>query len=292
MEIVEEELFALYKKRLIEIFKFFISFCKEKNLTWCCCGGTMIGAVRHQGIIPWDDDIDVFMPREDYNRIIKYTKELRARGFDVISIQNMKGGPITAKFVDARTTLWEYKEIPFSSGIYIDLFPLDLISKSPDEFLKTYKKFYFYETIYQLSLMRFSLVDFVKRVSQKDKTFVIKNIISIFVPKFISGFVRKKMLRMDDHFNEKDGTNMGCYHGSYWEKDYYEKEWFDSFIEVDFYDFKVYLPIGYDKYLEKIYGNYMQLPPIEKQKTHHYHYYLNFEEHLTIEEIKHKKIES
>ena len=286
MEVVDSVIMTKYKERLIEVFKAFIDFCDEKGLSWCCCGGTLIGAVRHHGIIPWDDDIDVFMPREDYDKIINYSKELRERGYDVVSMQNTENGPITAKFIDSNTTLWEFKEVPYSCGVYVDLFPLDSTNQSQKEFSNLYNKFYFYEMAYQLSLMRISIVDLFKRISQKDKAFVIKNLLALFVPRFLSSSIRKKLLMMDGSFNIEGGSNYCCYHGSYAGKDYYEKEWFSHFIQTDFCDFKVFIPVGYDEYLSRLYGSYMQLPPVEKQVTHHYHYFLDLNRHYTIEEIK------
>lgn len=283
--LVEDEV-KLYKERLIEVFKSFISFCAENNLKWCCCGGTMIGVVRHQDIIPWDDDIDIFMPREDYNRILSMSSELRKKGYDVVSIRNNECGPIPAKFYDCNTTLWEIKEIPFSYGVYIDLFPLDQTDDTQRTFKHDFRKFYIRETLYQLSLIKFSWDDFMTRVREGDRNFALKSILSIFVPGFLQKNIRKSILKLDDRLNKGVGTHYGCYHGDYWEKDYYDKMWFDDMVVMPFHGFEVFMPKGYDNYLRRVYGNYMQLPPKEKQITHHYHYYMNLERHYTIEEIK------
>ena len=74
-----------YREHLFRVLKFFISFCENYRLTYCCAAGTMLGAVRHHDIIPWDDDIDVFMPRKDYETLLSLASEIAKEGFGLIS---------------------------------------------------------------------------------------------------------------------------------------------------------------------------------------------------------------
>ena len=173
MEFLDETQAIAYKQHLLAMFRKFINLCDENNLQWCCAGGTLLGAVRHKGFIPWDDDIDVFMPRKDYNRLLELDKALWSDGYGVVSIHNHDKGATFAKFWDRNTTLWELDEIPFVYGTYIDVFPLDNTDLSKEQFLREYKKRRALILLYQLSQMRVSFSVFIRRIKQGDRKFII-----------------------------------------------------------------------------------------------------------------------
>ena len=111
---------------LVEVFSTFISFCTRHQLRYFCAGGTAIGAVRHQGMIPWDDDIDVCMPRPDYERFRKLWHEQPVEDYELIGPESDDAYPLPSlKLCNAHTTLVEFAEIPYLTGLYIDIFPVD-----------------------------------------------------------------------------------------------------------------------------------------------------------------------
>lgn len=289
MEVIEQSTNEKYKIKLLELFQKFIIFCEDYSLNYFCTGGTMLGAVRHHGFIPWDDDIDLFMMRKDYNRLISLQDELNKRGLGLEGVQCNNKYAVFLKIWDKNTTLWEIEEIPFVYGVYIDIFPLDYSDDTVSEFREKYKKRRNLFLLYQLSQMKFSFHSLRNRLKQKDYKFIVKGLISLFVPCQSRNIIRKLILRDDAKKQKGNGQYLASYYGDYWEREYLKREWFEDFILVDFENLKVKIPIGYDGYLSQIYHDYKKLPPKEKQITHHYHFFLDLNRHLTLKEIKQLK---
>lgn len=286
MEYLDKNTAEKYKSCLIRLFERFIAFCDDNSICYYCAGGTTIGAIRHHGFIPWDDDIDLFMMRKDYNRLLKLKKELQARGIGLEGIQCSNQFAVFLKIWDINTAMWELEEIPFVYGVFIDIFPLDYTDDSPELFLKKYKKRRRLCLYYQLSLMRFSISTFLCRLRQKDYKFVTKGLLSLFFPNWISGRIRNRILKEDVKEQKDFGAYLASYYGDYWEREYYKAEWFKDYKLVDFESLKVKIPVGYHEYLTQNYHDYMKLPPLEKQVSHHYHYYLNLDKGMTIDEVR------
>lgn len=275
-----------YRKILFDTFEAFIKTCETYNLRYFCAGGTVLGAVRHQNIIPWDDDIDVFMPREDYMKIIGLDSEIKKTGFSVISAYNSNQFATFAKFYNTNTTLWELKEIPFVYGVYIDIFPLDESDDSLDVFLKKYKKLRNAQRYYQLSQMRFSINDVREYWIHGDKKYFYKGLLATFLPRFMTGYFRRKILSCEKLFMGQTGKKMVCPYGEYFKKEYQEKKWYDDYAIAHLGELKVRIPIGFEDFLRYVYGDYMKLPPVEKRVSHHYHYYVDLEKGMTLEDVR------
>jgi len=112
--------------RLLEILKVIDQVCREHHLTYYLLAGTMLGAVRHGGFIPWDDDADVGMPRTDYDQFVAHADEWLPDGFELVSGGKTKGYPYPfARVQDARSTYIMHRSYDFVGGLPIDLFPLD-----------------------------------------------------------------------------------------------------------------------------------------------------------------------
>ena len=113
-----------YKDKLIETFAAFDRFCREHDIKYYAAYGTLIGAVRHKGLIPWDDDVDVYMLRKDYEKFCSFKGKIDDH-YDVMDINDENYWLLSlAKFVDTDTTLWEFKDLPLVLGVYVDVFPL------------------------------------------------------------------------------------------------------------------------------------------------------------------------
>lgn len=282
-QIIDEE---KYKMHLFRILKFFISFCKDHNLTYCCATGTMLGAVRHHNIIPWDDDIDVFMPRKDYEQLLAIAHEMEGDGFKVISAKNSSSFATFAKIYCKDTTLWEIESVPFVYGVYIDIFPLDETSITKAEFINKYRYFRNLFRKYQLSQMRFSPKRIIAHIKEKDKKMAIKELLSIMFPTWLAGYYRKKIIKFEAERSLEHGDHLVSYYGDYWDREYFDKLWFECYEDMPFSDFTVKVPSGYHEYLTNVYGDYMKYPPVEKRISHHYHYYLNMDKSMTLNEVR------
>lgn len=114
------------QSRLLDILIAFDKVCREHNLRYCICGGTLLGAVRHGGFIPWDDDLDCSMPRPDYERFIAHCREWLPEHLEFVCAENDPLYPLPfGKIQDARTTLIERRHLYYLGGCYIDIFPFD-----------------------------------------------------------------------------------------------------------------------------------------------------------------------
>lgn len=272
-----------FKKQILYVFKYTVSFLEQHNLHYVACGGTVLGAVRHKDFIPWDDDIDIYMPRADYERLLDMKQEVRRDGFDVLSLRDEGYYLPFAKISDRNTTLLEEEQFPFIMGVYVDIFPLDNFNCSDTELTaiqrKSLKKFWPYLKSVSHIRKRDFWKDLIKgdfeRAQYKVEAFCYhpfsKSLLNVF-------------LRYQDWYSSFDGNKTVCV--TQWPGKIFKREWFEDTIEQPFGDTTVIIPRDYDKYLTCLYGDYMTLPPIEQRVSGHNHYYLNFDEGLTLEEVK------
>ena len=120
------------QRRIVEILKAVDETCRRHGLRYYITAGTMLGAVRHGGFIPWDDDLDICMPRPDYDRLRKHSNEWLPAPFEMKCAENDPLSPLPfAKIQDASTTLIERPHLPYLGGIYIDVFPIDGVPENP-----------------------------------------------------------------------------------------------------------------------------------------------------------------
>lgn len=278
-----------YKEILFKTFKYLIDYLESNNYKWFAGYGTCLGAVRHKGIIPWDDDIDILMPRNDYNRFLNSYKD--NKDYYTISFDKDPNYPFAfAKFCDGNTTILETNGINITFGIYIDIFPLDFFAEPYDNILYHKLK---YDKLYRL-FERSQNSYYFDYVFKMLKGFRVLNCIAI--AKDIVYFKHKK----EEYYKElkviesKSTDNHTDYivalPSVYKGKDIFKSEWFDESIIVPFEDFSVRIPKNYEVYLKHVYGDYMTPPPIEKQVTKHSHVYDNLGMRLSVSESRKRVI--
>lgn len=256
------------KKYELEILKSFASFCDKKDLRYFLCGGTLLGAVRHKGFIPWDDDIDVFMPRPDFEKFIELTGHSPiSKNYETCffrGCQNILSLPF-AKICDKRTVVFEKdKSKDEYRGLWIDVFPIDAYStkKLANKIFALRKKFW-------VNLCFAFTLDLKKT---KLKNAFIKKIIFKILGK--EGAF-KKMERVCRKYDFNKSKNVGVtVITQYGNREIMPKEALlpDSPVTFEGMEFKA--PHNPDFYLKSLYGDYMQLPPEEKRRTHGLEAYL------------------
>lgn len=250
------------KKVQLDILKEIARFCEENNLRYFLTYGTLIGAVRHKGYIPWDDDIDIFMPREDYEKLIKtYNSNRKNEYCELISPLEKRSRHPFVKIIDTRTEKIEfgveYTHLPL--GVDIDVFPLDVALSDEEKFDNTYKKMKKLYHYMSFSIMKRGGRPLVKRM-----------ILALFQFVFPKVYFQKRIDRIIKSMSSKKTeyvSDVSC--GFVGNGIRFRSEWFSDSCDVDFESLRFKAPIGYDEMLTLIYGDYMTPPPKDECVTHH-----------------------
>ena len=238
------------------------SFCKKNNKQYCLAYGTLLGAVRHKGFIPWDDDIDVTMPREDYNWMIQNYNKLNPNGrYRLIAPTMPEAKHSFVKIIDTYTVKIE-PGMDYSQGflgIDLDIFPLDGQPEKEKDFDKWFSQ-----------LMKIYKYFGICLLEAKGS---LKRRIGVPVIRILTGnrrYLLRKAAKLHSKYPYHSSEYVGSVECAFVNRgDRFEKKCFDKCIEADFEGYKFPIPAEYDKVLTSIYGNYMQLPPEEKRVTHH-----------------------
>lgn len=249
------------KNLLLNILKEIDEFCSKNNLTYFLAYGTLLGAVRHKGFIPWDDDIDICMPRPDYEKFISSFMEKHGR-YVVKSFEKDKEYPyFFAKVHDKNTLLKTKTTFDGKMGLYVDIFPIDALPSNITLQKRYMRKFNFYRNLYTLKAMKFD----------KNRS-LFKNII-LFISRFVTSifplsFLIKKIDKISRtyKYNDYDFVSISATSD---QRLILNKDLFASSIRIEFEGIDVAAPIGYIEILKKNYGDYLKLPPVEKQVSNH-----------------------
>lgn len=248
----------------LKILDCIVDYCDTHGLRYFLAGGTLLGAVRHEGYIPWDDDIDLSMPRPDY---IKFCKNFNAKScYKVLEIGKTKNFHYsfvkvvdTSTFVDENKDFWDICE---DLGVCVDIFPIDGL---PDNKIFHYfwiKLFNFYS--WNLSKSELPLPPKAK-LSKK-----IKRIIKIILAHFPSKkLLYRLMCRILQIYSFDKSNFIASTFGVADTKEICPKDDFGTFVFKKYEGRTLKCPIGYDNYLRNLYGDYMKLPPIEERVPNH-----------------------
>lgn len=275
-----------FKRKLLETYDFTSSFLNQNNLQWWACGGTAIGAVRHKGLIPWDDDIDICMLRCDYERLIQLRDKILERGYDLISYQNNLNSNIFLKISNRSTSLVDEESEPFDTGVFIDIFPIDYFDGNEDEFYRIYKSLHKNAKLYCFSCSIPSFSSIINNIKKGDFTKAFKRLVRLFIPAIVRTRTRQRIEKWNKEYSAKDsGKYLVSFLGSYGRKEFFSKDWFDGYEILEYEGRKIRLFHNYKNYLTKVYGDYMTPPPVIPDSTH-LQYYVNLKEHIDFNEIK------
>ena len=247
-----------------KILETFDLFCSKKEICYYLAYGTLLGAIRHDGFIPWDDDIDVLIPRKDYEKLLKEEYIDSDRRYRIIGSHNIDNWPYAfAKCIDTQTELLETDFNSGAIGVYIDLFPLDGL---PNGRLmqKMHMKWVYFWHYMLITLQKKEL-----KGSSKIRT-IIKHIVypltsKIGVKKLVA-IINKNGKRYPFSESKYVASQMVSVYGM---RECMNAEWFADRERHKFENFDVWIPSGYDSILKSLYREYMKLPPEEKRITHH-----------------------
>lgn len=230
---------------LIEIYKVFAAICDKHHLRYYACGGTALGAVRHKGFIPWDDDLDIFMPRADYGRFVEIAQSELPKGYSWQSIENdanyeLPFGKIWNDDAELTCSVRQKSKLSIDHGIFIDVLPLDGLPSG------------------RVSLFLWLAIRSIWRHlprclngSQKSR---------IWYQRFVSAIDFDRAAKVEDSKESAKRLRRTAW----------TPATFGEPVWMDFDSVKMPLPHDWDEYLRGMIGeDYMQLPPIEKRKPSH-----------------------
>lgn len=249
---------------LLDLLKFFDQFCQEHDMTYFLAGGTLLGAIRHKGFIPWDDDADIIMPRKDYNKLISLAHKLPDfLELKALEIDNKWEYAFT-KINDTRTYIDDDYRVA-QHGLFLDIFPIDSVPE------KTFSQKFLVKRMKLLDVFRGA--ESKKKFKPEEKFIFIKKMIAKYARRKGANHFARKMDQLAKITNERQidsslkGVSVSTIYGV---REFLPSSTFSEAIYVEFEDAKLSIPKNYKVYLESLYADYMQLPPLEKQKGDHY----------------------
>jgi lipopolysaccharide cholinephosphotransferase len=245
--------------------KHFVSFCQDHDLLCYLCGGGLIGTIRHHGFIPWDDDLDFFMPRRDYQKLIDlWDRENQDKHFHLlISSPNFRDHNNFVTIRDDRTALIKpyQQDLDIVHGVNLDIFPLDGCPEGRWQ----RKKQIFCAMLHSLYRTETVPVNHGKIIELCGRTALAlvpseKCRIKIWM------WAERKMSQYS--FAQCKYATELCAGPAYWHN-VYQRDWFASSLMMPFEDTKMPVPVGYDPYLRMAFGDYMKLPKEEDRHPQH-----------------------
>lgn len=249
------------KKIQLGILRKIKTFCEQNNIKFYMAYGSLIGTIRHKGFIPWDDDIDVWMPRNDYNQFIKKFNE------DSLEYE--------VKFPGCKGWIYTYGKVIYKNsrliegdntviGINVDIFPIDNLPNSKWKMKLMFKTVEFFHHMYDLKSSSFSSLRSLKWYKCISYS-ILKGIFSVFSFHIINSFI-DMLAKCEKNANSEW---VGVLVDHYLLEQKFLRSEFDGLIMAEFEDLDLPIPTGYDSILRSLYGDYMKLPPPEERVTHH-----------------------
>lgn len=253
------------QKKQLEILVYFRDFCRENHLHFVLAGGTCLGAVRHHGFIPWDDDVDVFMMREDYEKLCRLwdKKADTSRYSCVRSCKEYNIHHTAAEIKDNHTTFINRHSmgLDIHQGIMIDVIPLDGV---PEGFIRRFFQ--------MIDSMMYCCFNFQRLPEHKSKAVYIMTKIALSCIR--SPRLRYHIWKGAEKRLARYGTKNSRYVASLGEgmtimRQYLKKEWIADAVEMEFEGYQMPVPSGYDEFLTISYGDYKKLPPENERVCRH-----------------------
>ncbi|MDT2527603.1 LicD family protein [Lactococcus petauri] len=258
-------------KKQLDILEFIDTTCKENNIEYSLVGGSLLGAIRHKGFIPWDDDIDVMLTRDNYNKLMKVLMSKKDTRFTLIYYKNMKAYMPFTKLCDNETIIESKTEnLNRGTGVFVDIFPYDFLPNEAKE-RNTFRSKILNKARY-LSASKRGKFDYA---TAGTKSLFLAKVI-LFLPLHLIYLGKEEALaqKLDDamqSYKASDSKYMGYILSRYREKEVFPKEIFEEYEDIQFENLKVRKIKNHDAYLEQLFGDYMILPPENQRETHDYY---------------------
>ncbi|MFR4128769.1 MAG: phosphorylcholine transferase LicD [Roseburia inulinivorans] len=247
----------------LEILKVIDSIAKKLKIKYFMAYGSLIGVVRHKGFIPWDDDLDLMMLREDYEKFLVYfaEHEQELMPYKIFTNRNNKDYPnMIARVCNVNYPIQVENEIPCGMGIFVDIYPIDPMGKSE----KKWKRIMRYRQQLIAACYYASRVRFEK--PKKKYRSIDRYLLYLYAKNKGIEYFKNKLEKYKDKFDWENSDYAGCI---VWEPELFDKNYFNDTVRLPFCDMQVLVPREYDSMLRKSYGDYMKLPPEKDRKPQH-----------------------
>lgn len=259
-----------YKQILKNMLEYIHQVCTNNNIRYFVSAGTLIGTIRHSGFIPWDDDIDIWMPYEDYLKFKKIVSDSDGLYYLLSPEDNKYYYHVFSRFCSKEGRL-ELKDMPNieNLGPFIDIFVLHKASYDKAERLKVFNSILEYNKKIKFCLP----LKYYKSVSFKTKIWLLTHLHTYIINRFFVGISKLKSKR-DEVVCSCDHTESKLYYSASGSRCFdailFREEDLNNPICHKFEDIEVNIPPNYHELLTKRYGDYMQLPPVEERHTRHH----------------------
>lgn len=255
---LSEEMRKQLQQRLLQMLKVFHRVCEEHGIRYYMNSGTMLGAIRHKGFIPWDDDVDLGLFRKEYDHLLSLPKEVWGPDYELITFHNTKGYPYCfAKLYDKNSTIVEDGYVKTVGGIYLDIFPHD----GAGNHLSTAK------LRYRRNFVQYWLL--IYRLLEEKKQNPVKRLLQHWAHTRPVHAWQNKLERRIRELDCDDCVYVSNYIGRHRTKEVFPKEYFGTPTLYEFEDMQLYGPERATEYLTWLYGNFMELPPEEERSLNH-----------------------
>lgn len=253
----------------LDTLKFVSKICDQEEVKYIIAYGTLIGAIRHKGFIPWDDDLDIMIPRPDYERLLSYFEihKDELNPYIAMNMRNTKDYPhMITRICDTRYRIDVENEKDCGMGVFVDCICMDGCGNTLEEANIIMNKIKIYSHLIFLAARQ----QLVMRTTKMWKRRMLKPFAYYYAKILGKKRLVKKLLSLVDKSAYEKSDYVACLiWPTYYNKEILKKEYLENRILVDFEDAKFYAPKNYDGYLRQLYGDYMTQPPVKDRIYHH-----------------------
>lgn len=267
-----EEILSKLQKIELDIFKDFKTLCEKHGLQYFGIGGTCIGVLRHQGFIPWDDDIDIALPRDDYEKMLRLVEEEYPGKYIVMNAENDANYPLmTTRLMRKGTTFREesLKDIKCTLGIFLDLYAFDNASDDPVLLKKQARTAWFWGKLMIIRSIPFPVLPFKGAKAKLLHAATAAVHFGMMVCRISKKWLYRKAKAASCRYNNQETSCVAYFCDTDPFANFIKKEDLYPLQELPYADTTMTFPCNMHEMLVAQYGDYMQLPPPEKRKNHY-----------------------